>query len=466
MIQVYDWKNKNYSRNGDMILEPTSCTLEAGLDLTFLVELEHPYDEIGRWKYIKKENVISIPAPPPWKENQLFRIYDYKKGKTSIKAYARHVYFDARHKTLIDVRPTEKSAQEALDIIFKDTPFTPVTNLKTINTAYYVRKKITAAINGDEENSFLNRWGGEVFPDNYTVYINDRIGQDNGVRAEFGLNLDEIEEDVDCDNVVTRIIPVGADGIMLDGDEPWIDSPNINAYANIKEEVLEYQNIKVISSDSSSSSEETIETEEEGYKTLAEAQEALKEVAQEDFLINKIDEPAVNYTVKMIDLSNTTQYKKYKVLEGVGLGDNVYCRHKGIDIDIESRCIKLKFDCISKKVKEIELGNFIKTYFEEQDEINDEVLNIKGITNNVYTRKEADKKVENIVENSTKNYITEKQVNTKLNNYVTSEQMNNQLNSYITSDQVQNDYISKIIYERKIQELEEKIKNLTIQEEI
>lgn len=444
MIQVYDWKNKNFNRNGDMILEPVSCVLEAGLDLTFLIELEHKYDSIGRWKYLKKENIISVPAPRPWKRDQLFRIYDYKKGKNSIKVYARHVYFDARHKTLIDVRPTEKTAQEALNIIFKGTQFTGVTDLNTTSTSYYVRKKITAAIAGEDENSFINRWGGEVLPDNYTIYINQKIGEDNGVRAEFGLNLDEVEEDVDCDNVTTRIIPVGADEIMLEGDEPWIDSKNINAYANVKEDVFEYSDIKVISSDSSS-------TEEEGYKTLAEAQQALKEAAQNEFDVNKVDEPSVNYTVKMLDLANTTQYKKYKMLETIGLGDTVTCRHKDINIDVKARCIKLKFDCITKKIKELELGNFIKTYFEEQEEINDELLNIKGIADNVYTRNETDKIVENVVENSTKNYVTESQVNAKLNSYITSSQVDTKLESYI----------NKTVYDLKIKELEDKIAALT-----
>lgn len=462
MIQVYDWKNKNYNRNGDMILEPISCTLEVGLDLTLLLELEHKYDEIGRWKYLKKQNIISVPAPKPWKNDQLFRIYDYKKTKNSIKVYARHIYFDLKDKVLLDVRPTEKRAQEALNIILSETQFTGVSNIEKINTAYYVRKKITAAIAGEDENSFLTRWGGEVFPDNYMIYINDKIGEDNGVRVEFGLNLDEIEEDVDCDNVVTRIIPVGSDEIMLEGNQPWVDSKNINAYANIKEEVFEYSDIKVISSDSNSntsnsnSSEDNDNTEsktEEGYKTLAEAQQALKEAAQKEFDENKVDEPTVNYTVKMIDLVRTTQYKKYKALEEIGLGDIVTCKHKEIDIDVQARCIKLKFDCITKTVTEIELGNFVKNYFEEQEEINDEILNIKGIADNMYTKQETDKIVENTIENNTKDYVTGAQVDSKINSkgYITTTQINTKLNSYVT----------KTTYENKIQELEKKIDALT-----
>ena len=66
---------------------------------------------------------------------------------------------------------------------------------------------------------FLNRWGGKFLNrENFDVYINDKIGSDNGVRVEFGYNLNEIEEDVNIEEVVTRIIPVGYDGIMLEGN--------------------------------------------------------------------------------------------------------------------------------------------------------------------------------------------------------------------------------------------------------
>ena len=30
-------------------------------------------------------------------------------------------------------------------------------------------------INGEDENSFINRWGGEILFDNYTITINDHV---------------------------------------------------------------------------------------------------------------------------------------------------------------------------------------------------------------------------------------------------------------------------------------------------
>lgn len=59
-------------------------------------------------------------------------------------------------------------------------------NIKIISTAYYQTKNLIEAICGEEENSFLNRWGGEVLFDNYTITVNDRVGIDHGVQVLYG----------------------------------------------------------------------------------------------------------------------------------------------------------------------------------------------------------------------------------------------------------------------------------------
>ena len=212
MIEIYLKTNTNYDKNGDITLDPTSCTYK---DSENLITLEHFIDDEGRWKYINFENVIAAEENG---KKKLYRIYNVVRELYSVTAYARPIFYDLIDKVLLDVRPTEKLGQEALNIILEGTPFTGHSNLNTLSTAYYIRKNIVEALLGDEENSFINRWGGEFYCENFDVYFNDKIGSDNGVRVEFGYNLNEIEEDVNIEEVVTRIIPVGYDGIMLEGD--------------------------------------------------------------------------------------------------------------------------------------------------------------------------------------------------------------------------------------------------------
>ncbi len=365
MVEIYNHSNTNYTSNGDITLIASTVKGKVELNGVCEITIEHFYDNEGRWKYIIEDNVISCPTP--WSDKQLFRIYNKVKTITGVVAYARHIFFDLADTTLIDVRPTDKDGQQALDIILENTPFTGNSNIDTISTAYYIRKNIVEALASDDENSFVKRWGGERYLDNYNLTINTSIGEDRGVRVEFGYNLAEIEEDVSLDEVVTRIIPTGYDGIILDGSKPWVDSPNINKYANIKQKVINFSDVKV---------KENVE-DEEGFETLALAQAEL--IARCNLLFEGgIDTPLINYNVDMINLADTTAYKNYQMLEYVGLGDTVTCKHGDLDIDIKARCISYEWEVVGEKTKytNIELGNFKENYFDKQSDITRRVDNI------------------------------------------------------------------------------------------
>ena len=359
MIEIYLKTNTNYDKNGDITLNPTSCTYK---DSENLITLEHFIDDEGRWKYINFENVIAAEENG---KKKFYRIYNVVRELYSVTAYARPIFYDLIDKVLLDVRPTNKIGQEALDIILADTGFTGHSNISTANTAYYVRKNIVEALLGDEENSFINRWGGEFYCENFDVYINDKIGSDNGVRVEFGYNLNEIEEDVNIEEVVTRIIPVGYNGIILEGNTPWVDSPLINKYTQPKIRVIEFSNIKVKESSD----------DEEGFDTIEEARAEL--IKQCNLLFdNGVDKPVINYKIDMINLANTTEYKDFKMLVEVNKGDTVTCYIKHLDIDVKARVIDYERDLITGEYTSIELGNVISNFFNEQADIQSKVNNI------------------------------------------------------------------------------------------
>lgn len=366
MIEIYLKTNTNYESNGDITLDPTSCTYK---DSENLLTLEHFLDEEGRWKYIDFENVIAVEENG---KKKLYRIYNVVKELYSVTAYARPIFFDLIDKVLLDVRPTKKIAQEALDIILEGTGFTGHSNLSSINTSYYIRKNIVESLIGDIENSFLNRWGGEFYCENFDVYINHKNGSDNGVRVEFGYNLNEMEEDINIENVVTRIVPVGYNGIKLSGDNPWVDSPLINKYTHPKMRVIEFPDIKV-----KESSED-----EEGFNTIEEARAEL--IKQCKLLFeNGIDKPTVNYKIDMINLANTTAYKDFKMLVNVNKGDTVTCYIKHLDIDVKARVIDYEKDLLTGEYISIELGNIVNNFFNNQVDIQHKVDNVFNSNGNV-----------------------------------------------------------------------------------
>lgn len=359
MIQIYNKGNKDYSKNGDMTLFPIVCELEAELNGAWELTLEHPIDSLGRWKTIVEDAVIQCNTFMP--EPQRFRIYEKRKSNNGVIAYARPIFQDTKDIVLIDVRPTQKSGQEALDIILDGTGFLGKSDITDKRTTYLQRKNIPDILLGKNENSFVNRWGGEAIYDNETVIMNKRAGGDYGVSCKFGKNLEEIEETINLDGVITRIIPVSYKGHMLDGDEPWVDSPNIDKYATVHAREVRFKDIYLA------------EDREGGYQTLAELQAALKTAAEEMFTVQKVDEPAINYVVNMVDLAKTLEYRNYECLETVGLGDTIKCSHKNLGIEVEARAIRVVYDCIQRKNLETELGNYQSDYFSQLQDLSDRV---------------------------------------------------------------------------------------------
>ena len=351
MIELYLKTNTNYDKNGDITLDPTSCTYkESEKEVT----LEHFFDDEGRWKYIEFENVIAAEENG---KKKLYRIYNVIRSLYSVTAYARPIFYDLIDKVLIDVRPTLKSGEEALNILLEGTGYIGHSNISKVNTSYYVRKNIVEALIGDIDNSFINRWGGEFYCENFDVYINDRIGSDNGVRVEFGYNLNEIEEDINIENVVTRIIPVGFNGITLEGEAPWVDSPLINKYTRPKMRVIEFSDVKVKEG-----------PDDEGFDTIEEAREEL--IKQCNLLFeNGIDNPTINYKIDMINLANTIAYKDLKMLVEVNKGDTVTCYIKHLDIDVKARVIDYERDLITGEYTYIELGSVVENFFNKQADI-------------------------------------------------------------------------------------------------
>ena len=142
----------------------------------------------------------------------------------------------------------KKNGQQALDIMTApNKKYSGKSNIKIISTAYYQTKNLIEAICGEEENSFLNRWGGEVLFDNYTITVNDRVGIDHGVQVLYGKNIAEngLQEEIDTSEVITRIVPKAYNGYMIEGNEPWVDSPLLDKYPTIKYGVITFEDVKM-----------------------------------------------------------------------------------------------------------------------------------------------------------------------------------------------------------------------------
>ena len=358
MIQIYAPSNTNFNQNGTALL-PISCVWTAEINGSWTIEIDNAIDD--RFQNIVENAVLK--APTPFGEN-LYRITQCVKTNSGITATALPIFLDAQNDTFIyDQRPTNQTGQGALDILTTGTKYTGYSDITTPNTAYYIMKNLIQCLASDDENSFLNRWGGEIRYSDYDVYINQRLGADNGARVEFGFNLSSIEESIDMSSVVTRIIPTAYNGYTLPDNET-VDSPNINNYPVIYIRQITYGDIKL-------ASDAQADDEENGVTicdTLDDLYQALRTRAQAEYTAG-IDIPTITYQVDMVDLAKTQEYAQFKDLVTVNLGDTVHVKHRRLGIETTARVIAMEYDCIAQKVTSLTIGDYAPNYFDSTSDI-------------------------------------------------------------------------------------------------
>lgn len=369
MIQIYNIENTNFDQNGDMSLFPSSASVHAVLNGTWEVTLEHPKDSEDRWKYIKEGAVVKMPS---FNGEQLFRITHKEKSDSGISADLQPIFMDAADDCfLLDVRPTDKTGQQALDIMTApNKKYTAETDITSTGTAYYQNKNLIEAINGDDENSFVKRWGGEIVYDNYKAIINRHAGSDRGVEILYGKNIAEngMKEEVDLRNVVTRIIPQAYNGYQIDGDAPWVDSPLIDKYPTVKYSTMKFEDVKM-------RADAQEDDESKGViicDTPAQLEAALRKRCQEQWEAGA-DKPQVTISVDMVMIEDTELYADVKGLVEVSLGDTVHCRNNNLDIVTDARVMELEWDCVNDRILSVSLGDYQFDYISNQVSINNRI---------------------------------------------------------------------------------------------
>ena len=358
MIQIYKPSNTNYTSNGDMTLQPSEAEIQAKLNGTWQADLSHPIDADGRWKYIEDQAVLKMPS---FNGEQLFRIVKKNKSDSGIEVTAEPIFLDAAGDCYLkDIRPTNVNGQQALNqMLAPNKKYSGKSDIALKTTAYYQNKNLIQALNGEEDNSFINRWGGEIIYDNFQVIINKRAGGDYGVQILYGKNIekDGIKEEVDFSDVVTRIYPKAFNGYSLSGNG-YVDSPIIGSYPTVKSSTITFEDVKM---------REDAREEDEANgiivcDTQAELNTALKKKCQEQY-DNGIDKPTVTISINMVALQNTEEYQDYKVLEEVSLGDTVHCKSSNLGIVTDARVTEIKYNPISKKISSIKIGDVAADYF-------------------------------------------------------------------------------------------------------
>lgn len=371
MINLYDSKCTDFNNNGiASLIDTNKCEVIEELNGEFTIEFEYPKNS----KYSDKiDNDMIIKVDTGGTERQLFRIKGYEKDLTTIKATPQHISYDLIDNALDDVYPQNLDGNAAINWILDHTQynhkFTGFSDITKHGTARYIRKNVIEAIIGDLDNSFVNIWGGEIERNNFNIKMLSKRGEDKGYKIKYAKNLSGIDFSKDDSNIITRLRPIGYDGLML--PEKYVDSPLINNYPHPKIGEIEYSDIKLKEN----------EDDEDGFDTLEQCYAELRKRANQEFSNNNIDKPIINAKVDFVDLSKTIQYKDYKILTDVKLGDTVYVSLDNMLISV--RVIKTVYDALLHRFTSLELGEFKDNYITDTDK---NVANVvKRETKNIST---------------------------------------------------------------------------------
>lgn len=352
MIYIYDSDETTFTHMGLGALSPSSCVITEEINKGFSLEMRHPIDNDGKWERLDQQRIIKAPTH---KGNQLFRIYNVVKDPFNQKALlvqARHIFYDLRNNFLEDVKPTAKNGQDAGDAILDgcqtSTDFTFSSDISAISTSWYVRQNPVKAFIGTDENSFINRWGGEIDRDNFNITINSSMGADNGVKIAYRKNLTSLEITVDDSAVVTRVMPTALDenGELFTTTTKYYDSDYISNYPQPRYGVLDTY-IRVGQEVNGSIP----------YPDDATALAAMEAMAEAYFEAGA-DQPQTTLNVNYVQLGRTDEYAEYANLFSVNIGDYVTVYYPPIDIDLKLRVIIMKWDAVLNQPYSATIGDF------------------------------------------------------------------------------------------------------------
>lgn len=327
MIKVYESTEKLFNHNGLKILHPLKAVIYIEDNGDYYLDLETTIDDI---EYIQEGNIVR--ANTRWGE-QGFRLTNPQKKNNRITVRGYHLWKDSSKYVIVNSYVENKDCNYALEHLNSAcdliTPFTTISDINTLNSVRIVRKSFEETI-----AILIERWGGHLYRDNWVIGIKENIGMDRGTVIKYGKNSQNIEADENWDEVVTKILPVGYDGIML---------PEVYLQSDIQYDV---PYTKVIKFDQ--------EIDQGDFK---DEDGNVDEQAYNEALINDLRSQALNY------LEENKYFKcNYKVkaeIDGVvDLGDTIMVNHEKLGINITTNVIALKYDCIRDKYIEVEFGNF------------------------------------------------------------------------------------------------------------
>lgn len=330
MLKLFDTTDKLYGTNGDKILIPLYQHIIKQDNGDFYLDLELPLTYINDIDF----NKILVSNTP--QGEQAFRITNIEKKMHKIKIKAWHVFYDSENYLIEDSYVVDKNGNSAINHLNNATdntsPFIVSSDITVIASFRCVRKSLYEAL-----QVMLERWGGHLVRNNWNIAINNSIGQDNEVVVRYGKNEKDISATYNWDEVCTKLLPVGKDGLLL---------PDLYLYSSTQYDI---PYTKSINFNQDINQEDYVD--EDGNPDTQAYNDALIDdlTIQATNYLNENSIPKVNYTLDA-NLEKITD-----------IGDTIEVIDERLGINIMTSLISFNYDAILDKYVQLQFGNFQPT---------------------------------------------------------------------------------------------------------
>ena len=331
MIRLFDVTDKSYTTNGDIVLQPYKAVVRKEDNGDYYLDLELGIENAAD---ITAGRIITANTP---QGDQAFRVSNYEKTKSRVKLRANHVFYDAENYLIEDSYVVNKNCNDALDHLNNATeptsPFTVLSDVGTVNSFRCVRKSLAEAL-----KTVIERWGGHLVRDNWQIEVRASIGSDNGVVVRYAKNMKDISAEADWTDVVTKLLPVGKNGVLL----PEVYVTSDKQYDIPFTRTVSFEQYDILEEDYQ---DQNGELDEAAYEQAL--IDDLRTQAQAYVDVNSY--PRVNYTLSA-NLERITD-----------VGDTVQVIDERLGISLMTNVIAFEYDCILEKYTSVEFGNFKQT---------------------------------------------------------------------------------------------------------
>lgn len=307
-------------------------------------------------------DVLKVPVKRRGiKEHQLFRVGQI----TNRSYYAEHIFYDLRWKVLpmganwdspaisgadysgygADVLNTLLS--KTLNAVPAETRFSYSSDMvypKTEHVGYYFQQdriSLAAALL-DGTDSFVGRFGGYIYRDNFRFSINSETeGSRYAGTVVYADNMVEIDCTEDWSDCCTRVIASDNYG---NHTEMGLESVTNGSFPRPI-----YRQIKI---------------EYQEHQAAADVAEQFDKDVRE--WLRRHGKPAVSISVNVAAIEHDERYKDFINIADYDVGDAVDVHNKRYNIDYAGlRIIRKKYDVISEKTLSYEIGDFRQSFSRE-----------------------------------------------------------------------------------------------------